>query len=289
LRDPKAPETSPPSLVDTHCHLDLGAFDADRQSVLDRAARAGVGRIVVPGLNHGSALRILDLTQAHENVFAAVGIHPTEADGENLAGAADWPELADRPKVVAVGEIGLDYYWVADQNARAVQRALLQQQLELARQCHLPAILHLREEGDAVGGPCSQDMLDLLRDWTRTLRNAGDTLASRPGVLHSFSSSLEVASEAIDLGFFIGLTGPVTFPKADARRDVVRNLPLDRILVETDAPFLAPVPHRGHRNEPAFVTHIADKIARIQSRPVRDVITVTSENAARLFDWGVSV
>jgi TatD DNase family protein len=190
---------------------------------------------------------------------------------------------------VALGEIGLDYYWVTDQQARAGQRAALLQQLALAQQCQLPAILHLREERDAAGGACSRDMLDLLRDWTRSLQNAGDPLASRPGVLHSFSSSLEVALEAIELGFLIGFTGPITFPKADARRELVRNLPLDRLLVETDAPFLAPIPHRGHRNEPAFVTHIADKIAEIQSRTVRDVYSATSANAARLFDWGVSV
>ena len=140
-----------------------------------------------------------------------------------------------------------------------------------------------------MGGPCSQDMLDILGGWAKNLRDAGDGLALRPGVLHSFSSSLEVALQAIDLGFLIGVTGPVTFPNADARREVVRSLPLDRIIVETDAPFLAPVPHRGRRNEPAFVTHIADKIAGIQSRTVRDVSAVTSANAARLFDWGVSV
>jgi TatD DNase family protein len=267
----------------------LDAFDADRQAVLDRAGRAGVSRIVVPALNHASAYRVIELADSHENVFAAVGIHPTEAEGAGLRAASDWRDLAQRPKVVAVGEVGLDYYWVTDRKARAGQRAVLQQQLALAQQCHLPAILHLREEADAVGGPCSQDMLHLLRDWTRSLQNAGDGLASRPGVLHSFSSSLEVALEAIDLGFLIGFTGPVTFPKADARREVVRDLPLDRIVVETDAPFLAPVPHRGHRNEPAFVAHIADKIAEIQSRTVRDVYNATSANAARLFDWGVSV
>jgi TatD DNase family protein len=231
LQEPGAPSFSPPALVDTHCHLDLDAFDADRQAVLDRAGRAGVSRIVVPALNHASAYRVIELADSHENVFAAVGIHPTEAEGAGLRAASDWRDLAQRPKVVAVGEVGLDYYWVTDRKARAGQRAVLQQQLALAQQCHLPAILHLREEADAVGGPCSQDMLHLLRDWTRSLQNAGDGLASRPGVLHSFSSSLEVALEAIDLGFLIGFTGPVTFPKADARREVVRDLPLDRIVV----------------------------------------------------------
>jgi TatD DNase family protein len=289
LPDPKVPLHSAPAWVDTHCHLDLEVFDGDRQSVLDRAERAGVGRIVVPALNHASALRVIELAQAHASVYAAVGIHPTESDEGARTESSDWRELGQQPKVVAIGEIGLDYYWITDHTARAVQRSTLLRQLELARQLHLPAILHLREEGDVIGGPCSQDMLGILRDWILNLRQAGDGLAARPGVLHSFSSSLDVAAEAIDLGFFIGLTGPVTFPKAESRREVVRSLPLERILVETDAPFLAPVPHRGHRNEPAFVTHIADKIAALQSRTVRDVSIATSTNAARLFDWGVSV
>jgi TatD DNase family protein len=286
LPESSASSSPLPALVDTHCHLDLEAFDADRQSVLDRAGQAGVGRIVVPALNHASALRVIELAAANTNVYAAVGKHPTESD---FTSSSEWQDLAQRPKVVAIGEIGLDYYWIKDKRARAAQRTTLLQQLELARRVHLPAILHLREEGDAVGGPCSTDMLTILRDWVHGLRRTGDGLASRPGVLHSFSSSLAVALEAIDLGFFIGVTGPVTYPKANARRDVVRSLSLDHILVETDAPFLAPVPHRGRRNEPAFVTHIADKIAEIQSRAVRDVLSVTSANAARLFDWGVSV
>ncbi|MFN2119306.1 MAG: TatD family hydrolase, partial [Anaerolineales bacterium] len=250
-----------PALVDSHCHLDLEVFAADRQAVLDRAAGAGVGRIVIPALNYASALRVVELADALANVFAAVGVHPTETQDSALTPASKWGDLAHRRKVVAFGEIGLDYFWVTDRKGRARQRGLLQKQLALAQQFHLPVILHLREEGDAIGGSCSRDMLDILRDWTRALQTAGDALASRPGVLHSFSGSLEVALEAMDLGFFIGVTGPVTFPKADARREVVRNLPLDRILIETDAPFLAPVPYRGRRNEPAFVTHIADKIA----------------------------
>jgi TatD DNase family protein len=286
LPHPSAPSTPLPALVDTHCHLDLEIFNPDRQSVLDRAARAGVDRIVVPALDHPSALRVIELARANTNLYAAVGVHPTESD---FAGASDWRELAQRPKVVAIGEIGLDYYWITDKQGREAQRRALLRQLELARQVRLPAILHLREEGDAVGGLCSRDMLEILREWIHGLRRTGDDLASRPGVLHSFSSTLEVASEAIDLGFFIGVTGPVTYPKADARRDLIRALPLDRILVETDAPFLAPAPYRGRRNEPAFVIHIADRIAEIQSRTVRDVYNVTSANAARLFDWGVSV
>lgn len=289
MQDPGAPSSSLPALVDTHCHLDLEAFDADRQSVLDRAARVGVGRVVVPALNHASSLRIIELAEAHANIFAAIGTHPTETEDGALTDNAAWRDLAQRPKVVAIGEIGLDYYWVTDQRTRADQRGLLQRQLGLAQQTRLPVILHLREEGDATGGACSQDLLTILRDWIQSLRQAGDELASRPGVLHSFSGSLEVALQALDLGFFIGITGPITFPKADARRDTVRGLPLERILVETDAPFLSPVPHRGRRNEPAFVTHIADKIAEIQSRTVSDVFKTTSANAARLFDWGVSV
>jgi TatD DNase family protein len=131
-------------------------------------------------------------------------------------------------------------------------------------------------------------MLGILDDWITDLRAGNSALAQRPGVLHSFSGSLEIAFRAINLGFCIGVTGPITFPSAENRRQVVRALPLDRLLIETDAPFLAPLPHRGRRNEPAFVAHIADKIAQIKSRTVDEVASSTTANAARLFDWGVS-
>jgi len=275
-------------LVDTHCHLDLDAFEADREAVLERAMAAGVSRILVPALNRPSALRVTALADAQPTVFAAVGYHPTEIHETTSADIAALGELTTRPKVVAIGEIGLDYFWVKDDSERQAQRQALLAHLDLARRTGRPVVLHLREEDDAESGSCSRDMLDILEDWIADLRSVRGTLAQHPGVLHSFSGSLDLALRAIGLGFCIGVTGPLTFPNAENRRRVVRALPLGRLLVETDAPFLAPVPHRGRRNEPAFVAHIADKIAQIQSRTVREVAITTSANAARLFGWGVS-
>ena len=275
-------------LVDTHCHLDLEAFDADRESVLERAAAAGVGRVLVPALNRSSAIRAIDLAEAQPSIFAAVGYHPTELKGITSADIAALGELTTLPKVVAVGEIGLDYFWVKDDSDRRAQREALLAHLDLAERTGRPVVLHLREENDAESGACSHDLLAILRDWIAALRSGNSTLAPHPGVLHSFSGSLDLAVDAISLGFCIGVTGPLTFPSAENRRRVVGALPLEHLLIETDSPFLAPAPHRGRRNEPAFVSHIADKIAQIQSRTVPEVARTTSANAARLFGWGVS-
>lgn len=193
--------------------------------------------------------------------------------------------LAAAPKIVAIGEIGLDYYWVKDEGARSKQRELLRLQLGVARRSSRPVILHMREAGDAEDGDCSTDMLSALAEWTDQLRSAGEALAHCPGVLHSFSGSLAMARQAISMGFAVGVTGPITFKNAERRRRVVAELPLESLLVETDAPFLAPVPHRGRRNEPAFVVGIADRIAAVQSRSAREVHDVTSANASRLFAW----
>ncbi len=257
--------------------------------MLARARVAGVSRVLVPAMDVASSRRVLAVTTHDDGVYAAVGVHPTEA-----AGVADdtlhaLRDLAVKSKVVAVGEIGLDYYWASEAGLRARQRALLERQLDLAQGLKLPVILHMRESNDATDGPCAQDLLEILSSWVGALRSQQGPLAARPGVLHSFAGTLESANQAISLGFYIGVTGPVTFKNADARREVVSKLPLDRILVETDSPFLAPVPHRGKRNEPAFVTHIADKIAEIQSRSVAEVASITEGNAARLFAWGESV
>jgi TatD DNase family protein len=276
------------ALVDTHCHLDLEIFDADRRSVLERATAAGINRILVPALNGVSARRAIGLAEAHATVFAAVGIHPTEVHETSGAEVAEMSDLATHPKVVAIGEIGLDYFWVKDDSARQAQRQAFVAQLDWARQTQRPVILHMREENDTESGPCSQDMLEILRDWATDLRTGDSTIAQRPGVLHSFSGSLDIALRAIDLGFCIGVTGPVTFPSAGNRRQMLRALPLDRLLIETDAPFLAPLPHRGRRNEPAFVAHIADKIAQIQDCTAVEVAIATTATAARLFGWGVS-
>jgi TatD DNase family protein len=194
--------------------------------------------------------------------------------------------LASHSKVVAVGEIGLDYYWVKEKEKREFQSAALKRQLAFAEDVNKPVVLHLREEKDAWFGEASAELLDILDEWHGGLTERHHPLARKPGVLHSFNGTIETARKALALNFYIGVTGPVTYKNADEKRRVVAQLPLERILIETDAPFLAPVPHRGARNEPAYVRHIADKIGEIHSKDPAEIAKVTTDNAARLFAWG---
>jgi TatD DNase family protein len=275
------------NLTDTHCHLDFEKFDADRHEVLERARMAGLTRILVPGLDLPSSLRAVKLAESDPMLFAAIGFHPTDAGQWHPESLSGLEVLCKNPKVVAIGEIGLDYYWNAA--PRETQQHVLREQLGLARRLNLPVILHLREAGDAPDGDCAADLLDILSEWISGLRNDNHPLAARPGVFHSFSGSLQTAEKALEFGFFIGISGPVTYKTAENKRQVVAALPLDRILIETDAPFLAPVPERGQRNEPAFVRYIADKIGEIQNIDPQKVAQITSANAARLFCWGGNV
>jgi TatD DNase family protein len=281
--------------------------------VLERAEAAGVGRILIPGLSVASSRSILSLVKPHPMLYAAIGVHPTEVltwteDTRNELRAMTGPHpspLSQPPagmltlrarcreerqgcegweKIVAIGEIGLDYYWEHAPHER--QRFVLREQLDLATELELPVIIHLREQGDADHGPCSEHTLEILEAWVDDLRSRSSVLAERPGVLHSFSGSLETARQAIALGFFIGISGPVTYKNARSKQEMVAQLPLERLLIETDAPFLAPHPHRGKRNEPAYVTEIPDKIAQLQSRTLEQVAQATTANAARLFSWG---
>jgi TatD DNase family protein len=198
---------------------------------------------------------------------------------------AEIHELVKHPKVVAVGEIGLDYYWVKETDKRAIQREILKRQLAFAEVVNKPVIIHMRDEKDAWFGDASADLLEILSEWYGDLMVKNPALAERPGVLHSFNGTLETAQKAISLNFFIGVTGPVTYKNAEEKRRIIASLPLDCLLIETDSPFLAPVPHRGKRNEPAFVVEIADKIAQVQSRSMEEVAAATTANAARLFQW----
>jgi len=269
------------TLTDTHCHLDSSEFDADRAGVLLRAEQAGITRILIPGVTRSSSLAAIRLAESHKMLFAAAGIHPTEAadfDGSTLG---DLRKMAQHPKVKAIGEIGLDYYW--DSAPHGFQQKVLKEQLELAGELGLPVVIHFREKGDAPDGECAQDLLKILQDWTERLRGENNPLAERPGVLHSFSGSAETAGRAVGLHFYLGVTGPVTHQKT--RQELFAALPCERLLIETDAPYMSPVPQRGKRNEPAFVRHIADKIALLLSCSVEEVEAATTTNAARLFSW----
>ncbi|MEY2820420.1 MAG: hypothetical protein RL275_3883 [Chloroflexota bacterium] len=270
-------------LTDTHCHLDYHKYNTDRAHVIQHAKDAGLVRILVPGLHHRSSKEAVMLAESNSMVYAAVGFHPTDLDEYSEKTFQQVKKLAKLPKVVAIGEIGIDYYWVKEPEKRAFQRETLKQHLAFAQEMNKPVVLHMREQDDAWFGDASVDLLEILTEWQSGL--SGD-LRERPGVLHSFNGTLETAQKALALNFYLGVTGPVTYSNADKKREVISQLPLDRLLIETDGPYLTPVPHRGKRNEPAYVVHIADKIAEIHSKSPAEIADITTANAARLFAWG---
>ncbi len=274
-------------LTDTHCHLDFNKFDEDREAVIQRARESGVTRILIPALELESSKAVIQLANSNPSLFAAIGFHPTDLDGWDDTAIENLRQLANSAKkVIAIGEIGLDYYWIKESKKQEQQREVLQQQLKLAQDVNLPVIIHMREENDAWFGQASIDLLEILTKWQNLLRIQEHPLANKPGVLHSYNGNLETAHKAIEHNFYIGVTGPVTYKNAEEKRRIIRQLPLERLLIETDAPFLTPVPHRGKRNEPAFVSHIADKIAEIHMTTREQVAEITSDNAKNLFGWG---
>lgn len=254
-------------LIDTHLHLDFDAFDADRDQVIERAVAAGVIRMITIGINRETSRRAVALAEQHGAVYAAVGVHPNDAGEWDESAKAELRELAAHPKVVAIGEIGLDYYW--DRVPRDRQQTVFRAQLDLAAELGLPVIIHDRE--------AHADVLRVVREWV------ADSAPERRGVFHCFSGDEEMARQALDLGFFIGVDGPVTFKNARRLQALVAVLPLDRLLVETDAPFLAPHPYRGKRNEPAYVRLVAEKVAELHGLPLAEVARATTQNASRLF------
>ncbi len=263
--------------VDTHTHVHLAAFDADRDAVLARARAAGVGAWIDPALDVASARRALALAEHYgPGYWVAVGVHPNSV-ASAWQGASTLKALramAGHPQVIAIGEIGLDYY--RDATPPAQQRAALEAQLTLAAEVGLPVILHQRQS--------IADLLAMLRDWTADLQRRGHPLAERPGVLHSFSGTVAEAEQAVALGFWVGITGPVTFKNGETMRAVARAVPLDRLLVETDAPFMAPHPYRGRRNEPAWVVWIGRRIAAERAISEEALRRQTTENARFLFN-----
>ncbi|MDK1028957.1 MAG: TatD family hydrolase [Anaerolineae bacterium] len=271
-------------LTDTHCHLDFQLFDQDRAAVIERAKQVGVKRMLIPGISVSSSSAAIKLAEEHSMMFAAVGVHPNESMTWNNSSILALRELSVNINVVAIGEIGLDYYWEAAPSDH--QQHIFREQLDLAAELGLPVVIHLREKEDADHGPCSEDAIEILKDWVASLGSQGDALRKYPGVLHSFSSSVEIAERAIALNFFIGVTGPITFKNAKKKQEMIAELPLESLLIETDAPYLAPHPYRGKRNEPSYVREIADKIGQIKTSSQDDVAAITTSNAASLFSWG---
>ena len=263
------------ALIDSHCHLDLSQFEADRAAVLVRAREAGVRCIVNPGIDLDHCRHALALAEEYAEVYVAVGIHPNSAHNVDAQALDDLRALAAHPKVVAVGEIGLDYYW-KDVDP-ATQRRAFVAQLELAAELGLPVIIHNRD--------ASEDVADVLRSWAGSNSVARSPLAQRPfkGVLHAFGGELQLAEEAYEWGFVIGLGGPVTFRNARELHALVPRLRLDRLMLETDAPYLTPHPHRGQRNEPGYVKLVCEQVAQLRGMEPAEVAALTTATAARFF------
>jgi TatD DNase family protein len=263
------------TLIDSHAHLDFPRFEPDRPAAIERARAAGVAAIINVGTDLHSSRRAVELAEKYTAIYAAVGMHPHDAKKLDGAALAELRELAHRPKVVAVGEIGLDFY--RDLSPRTVQRRAFQAQLAWAAKMGRPVIIHDRDAHDEI--------MEILTDWAMGLKNS--PLAGRMGVLHTFSGDLGMAEKAIDLGFYISISGPVTYKNADQLASIAEALPLDRLLVETDCPFLTPHPHRGKRNEPAYVRLVAERIARLRGMAFNDLAKATTINAQRLFELSI--
>lgn len=265
-------------LIDTHCHLDFRAFDPDRSETVRRAKEAGVQMILNPSIDLENSMAIVEQVANEPGLYAAIGVHPNSSTTWTSETAARLRQLAADPKVVAIGEIGLDYH---HQDAPAdVQKKALTAQLELAQELELPVIVHNRQS--------SEDVLAILLEWQAGLVRADSPLADRPGVLHSYSGDQAMAEKAIAAGYFIGFTGPLTFKNAPDLQALAKELPLEKILVETDSPFLTPHPYRGQRNEPARVVLVAEKLAEIKELSFDEVAATTTANAQRLFRFGAA-
>jgi TatD DNase family protein len=267
------------SLTDTHCHLNLNTFQEDLAAVLERAEECGVTRILVPGIDLPTSRLAVEIDDRYPWIYAAVGIHPSEALAWDEDILMEFQELAHHPKVVAIGEIGLDYY--RDHAPRELQRKVFRQQLELALDAGLPVSIHNRS--------AFSDLWAELSDWLEIMRQNGSDLITHPGVLHSFDGDLIQASLAVESGFFLGISGPVTFPNAREKQELVKGFPLSTLLVETDSPYLSPKPYRGRRNEPAYTRFIVEKIADLRQMEYSGVAQETAINAARLFAWGAEI
>ena len=252
-------------LIDSHAHLDGEKFADDRTAVVERALAAGVVKIITMGDSLESSARSVALTEEFESVYAAVGIHPEEVQPMTAATDDQLAAWTAQEKVVAIGEIGLDYYWEKDEEKRALQRAIFVRQLDLARQLRLPVCIHDRE---AHG-----DMMKILKTEGRGLR----------GVLHCYSGSWEMAAELLKGDWYFGIDGPLTYKNAAKLPEIVQRLPAERILVETDSPYLSPMPFRGKRNEPAHVLYVAKKAAELRGESLEAFARATRENTRDLY------
>lgn len=257
-------------LIDTHCHLNLSEYDEDRPDVIARARETGISHMVVIGIDCATSRAAIDLAVSHADISATAGHHPHEAEQLRDEDLDELKSLAGHPEVVGFGEIGLDFF--RDRSPRDIQKKRFDDLIRIGLDLDLPLIIHDRD--------AHEDILEHL-----TTAGAG----GHKGVIHCYSGDYQMARKFLDLGFYISIPGTVTFPKNHVLRDVVARLPLDTLLVETDAPFLAPVPKRGRRNEPAYVRHTAMEVAKIKGISLEEAAEATTRNARTLFglDRGV--
>lgn len=251
-------------LIDTHTHMDHEYFDEDREAALQRALDNGVSTIINIGFNDETMTSTIALAEKYPFVYAAVGWHPQDAKDMTPAGLERVRQLAKHPKVVAIGEIGLDYYW--DTSPKDVQHDVFRQQIRLAKQVGKPIVIHNRD--------AHEDVIRILRE---------EGAAEVGGVMHCYSGSWETAQQCLAMNFYISFGGPVTFKNAKQPKEVLKQVPLDRLLIETDAPYLTPHPFRGQRNETSYVRLVAEEAANLKEMPLERLAAITSANARRLF------
>jgi TatD DNase family protein len=251
-------------LFDTHVHLNADQFNDDLDEVIQRALDHNVKNMVVVGFDRPTITRAMELVEKYPFLYAAVGWHPVDAI-DMTEGDLKWiEELSIHPKVVAIGEMGLDYHW--DKSPKEIQMEVFRKQIRLAKRVKLPIVIHNRE---ATG-----DIVEILKE---------EKASEVGGIMHCFSGSLEVAKECIDMNFYISLGGPVTFKNAKKPKEVAKEIPLERLLIETDCPYLAPHPYRGKRNEPSYVSLVAKEIAELKGITYEEVVHKTYDNARHLF------
>ncbi|MEC5426013.1 TatD family hydrolase [Virgibacillus sp. C22-A2] len=251
-------------LFDTHVHLNARQFSEDREDTIQRAFAAGVNYMVVVGFDKETIPLAIEIAEQNKTIYAAVGWHPVDAVDMTEADLTWIEELSSHPKVVAIGEMGLDYHW--DKSPKEVQKEVFRQQIRLAKKVNMPIIIHNRE--------ATEDIIEILQE---------EGAEAIGGIMHCYNDSVDYVQACLDMNFYISLGGPVTFKNATMPKEVAVEVPLDRLLVETDAPFLAPHPYRGKRNEPAHVKLIAEKVAELRGISMEQLSKVTTDNAFSLF------
>lgn len=259
--------TTLPILVDSHCHLDGRDFSEDIDDVVQRAFNVGVTRLLTMGTRFSTVDEVISLTEKYPYVYGAIGVHPEYADEESAVLTTDTLcEKAKHKKIIAIGEIGLDYHYGT--GTIAEQKKIFRMQLKTAKEIGLPVCIHARDADEDIAS---------------ILRQESDNGALK-GVIHCFSSGRKLAETALDLGFYLSATGIITFNKSESLREIFRDIPLDRLLLETDCPYLAPVPYRGRRNEPSFLLKTAEKLAVLKSVSFEKIAEVTTKNFLKLFE-----